>query len=103
MSKISDLAKNYESNLTKNISDLNEVPTDLEVEDDEFETTDQKTGTIKTVKQKVCNLNGQKYRVPNSVFQQLKVLIEDNPNLKRFKVKKSGSGMETRYQVIPVI
>ena len=102
MSKINEIARNYESKTTKNISDLNEVPIDIEVEDDEFETKDSKTGLIKTVKQKIFTLNGEKYRVPSTVFQQLRVILEDNPSLKKFKVKKSGSGMETRYTVIPV-
>jgi hypothetical protein len=102
MSKINEMAKGYQTKATKNIADLAEVPVDLEVLDDEFEVTDQVTKQVKVVKQKVVNLNGINYRVPNSVFQQLKVLLEDNPNLKRFKVKASGSGMETRYQVIPL-
>ena len=32
----------------------------------------------------------------------LEKFLEDNPNLKTFKVKKSGEGMETRYTVIPL-
>lgn len=103
MPNINDFAKSYESKTTKNITDLPEVPTDLELYDDEFETTDKKTGNPKVVKQKVVTFNGENYRVPNSVFQQLKMILEDNPNLKKFKVKSSGSGMETRYQVIPLM
>lgn len=103
MSNIGEFAKTYESETTKNIADLSEVPTDLELEDDEFDTLDKATGKEKTVKQKVITLNNEKYRVPNSVFQQLKVILEDNPGLKKFKVKKSGQGMETRYQVIPLM
>lgn len=104
MSKIKEYAQDYESKATtKNIADLPEVSTDLELEDDEFEFTDKKTNVSKTVKQKVVNVNGESYRVPVSVIQQLKVILEDNPNLKRFKVKKSGSTKDdTRYQVIPL-
>jgi len=103
MSKINEIAKGYETKATKNITELNEVPVELEVLDDEFEVVDKKTNQTKVVKQKVINLNGINYRVPNSVFQQLKVILEDNPALKKFKVKASGSGMETRYQVIPLV
>lgn len=103
MPKISDVAKDYKSSTTKNISALPEVSTDLELFDDEFETKDKKTNEPKTVKQKVVNINGENYRVPNSVFQQLKVILEDNPNLRKFKVKANGQGMETRYQVIPLM
>lgn len=102
MSKINEFAKSYETKATKNIKDLPEVSTDIELLDDEFEFTDPKTNQTKTIKQKVINLNNENYRVPNSVFQQLKVILEDNPQLKKFKVKASGQGMETRYQVIPL-
>ena len=100
--KINEIAKAYESNATKNISDLAEVSTELDVVDDEFEITDKQTGEVKTVKQKLIIVNGAKYRIPLTVFGQLKMVLEDNPNLKKFKVKKSGMGMETRYQVIPL-
>ena len=100
MSTLKDTAKGYESKATHNIVDLPEVSTDIEVQDDEFEV--DKDGKTETVKQKIIELNGERYRVPNSVFQQLKVLLEDNPNLKRFKVKASGEGMNRRYTVIPL-
>lgn len=104
MAKISEFAKDYEpQQTTKNIADLPEVSTDLELEDDEFEFTDKNTKQTKTIKQKVIDVNGEKYRVPVSVIQQIKVILEDNPQLKRFKVKRSGSTKDdTRYQVIPL-
>jgi len=102
MSKISEYAKDYEPTAkTKNIADLEKVSTDLELVDDEFEFT--KGDETKTVKQKVIIVDDESYRVPVTVIQQLKVLIEDNKNLKFFKVKKSGSTKDdTRYQVIPM-
>ena len=104
MSKISDYAKEYiPQQTTKNIADLPEVSTELELEDDEFEFTDKATGKTKTVTQKVVNVNGENFRVPVSVIQQLKVILEDSPGLKKFKVKRSGTGKDdTRYQVIPI-
>jgi len=103
MTKLNEFAKGYETKATKNIAELPEVSVDLELEDDEFEFTD-KDGNVKTVKQKVVNLNGENYRVPVSVIQQLKVLLEDNPNLKKVKVKKTGEGKDnTRYQAIPLM
>lgn len=103
MATIAETAKTYENNATKNIIALPEVPTDLEIEDDEFEVIDKKTGQNKVIKQKIARLNGENYRIPASVLQQLKVILEDNPNLRKFKVKSSGTGMETRYQVIPLM
>lgn len=100
--KLSEEAKAYESKQTHNIADLEECSVEMELEDDEFETEDDK-GHPKTVKQKVTKVNGENYRVPNSVLKQLKVFLDDNPNLKKFKVKKSGQGLNTEYTVIPLI
>lgn len=101
MAKLKDEAKAYEPKQTKNIADLEEVSVDVEIEDDEFETTDNE-GNSKIVKQKVAIIDGYRYRVPNSVLNQLKVLLEDNPNITKFKVKKSGQGLNTEYIVIPM-
>ena len=105
MATLNEYAKGYEPLAkTKNIADLKEVSTDIELEDDEFEVTDKATKQAKTVKQKVITVSGEKYRVPNSVIQQLKVILEDNPGCKKFKVKKSGTTIDdTRYQVIPLL
>jgi len=105
MAKLNEFAQEYEPiATTKNIADLPSVSVDLELEDDSFEFTDKISGKPKTVTQKVINVEGETYRVPVSVIQQLKVLLEDNPNLKKFKVKKSGTTKDdTRYQVIPLM
>ena len=105
MSKISEYAKDYEPTATtKNIADLEKVSVDLELQDDEFELVDKVTKLPKTIKQKIIVVDNDNYRVPVTVIQQLKVLLEDNPNMKNFKVKKSGSTKDdTRYQVIPLM
>jgi hypothetical protein len=105
MTKISDYAKDFEpASKTKNIADLKDVSTDLDLIDDEFTVTDKITKQEKVVKQKIIVVEGEQYRVPNSVIGQLKIILEDNPNCKKFKVKKSGTTMDdTRYQVIPLI
>jgi len=104
MAKLNEFAQSYEPiATTKNIADLSEVSTDLDLEDDSFEFTDKTTGKPKSVSQKVITVNNEQYRVPVSVIQQLKILLEDNPNLKKFKVKKSGSTKDdTKYLVIPL-
>lgn len=102
---LGDFARTYEPiESTKNIADLPEVSTDIKLVDDEFEFTDKKTGEVKKVTQKIIVVDGEKYRVPVSVIQQLKVFLEDSPNLKKFKVKKSGTTKDdTRYTVIPIM
>ena len=102
MAKLKDEAMAYEPQQTHNIAELPEVSVDIELQDDEFQTMDKRTGEEKTVHQKVTEIDGKKYRVPNSVIAQLKVLLEDNPNLQKFKVKVSGTGLNTDYTVIPI-
>lgn len=91
-------ANAYESKSVGNIADLPKVSTDLITENREG-TNDEG----KTFNYKVIVVEGQEYRVPASVIKSLKAIFEDNPNLKTFKVKKSGQGMNTEYTVIPLI
>lgn len=103
MVTIAESAKDYESKATKNISELEKVSTNLELKNDSFDFTDNDNNT-KTVTQKIVEINDEKYRVPVTVIQQLKVMLEDNPNLQNFKVKKTGAGKDnTRYTVIPLM
>jgi len=104
MTKLNEYAKDYEPIAkTKNIAELQEVSTDIDIEDDEFTLTDNATQQDKVVKQKVIMVEGEKYRVPVSVITQLKIILEDNPTCKKFKVKKSGTTKDdTRYMVIPL-
>jgi hypothetical protein len=102
--KLGEYAKEHISTATtKLITDLPEVLVDMELVDDSFEFTDKITGETKTVNQKVIMIEDEKFRVPTSVIQQLKIHLEDNPTMKKFKVRSSGSGMDTRYTVIPLI
>ena len=104
MATIAEASKEYTSSQTQNIADLNKVSTDLELVSDEFEFTDRTTGLPKKVTQEVVIIDDIKYRCPVTVKQQLKVILEDNPELKFFKVKKTGEGKDnTKYQVIPLM
>jgi len=104
MATIAEASKEYTSSQTQNIADLDKVSTDLELVSDEFEFTDRTTGLPKKVTQEVVIIDDIKYRCPVTVKQQLKVILEDNPELKFFKVKKTGEGKDnTKYQVIPLM
>lgn len=95
MGTIKELAKAYTTPKTLNIADLPQVSVDFSVV--------ARTGKNENGEEfdyNVVELNGNEYRVPNSVLDQLKVLIEARPDLKTFKVVKTGQGMNTRYQVI---
>jgi len=102
MAKLGEYAKEHiATTATKNITDLPEVKVDMDLEDDSFEF--EKDGETKTVNQKVIVVDDVKYRVPVSVIKQLKIHLEDNPKLQKFKVRSTGSGMDTAYTVIPLM
>lgn len=105
MAPLNEEAQNYEPPATtKNIAELDKVSVSIDLQDDEFEFKNKQTGLMETVKQKVIIVNDEKYRVPVTVIQQLKVLLEDNPTLKFFKTKRTGTTRDdTRYQCIPVL
>ena len=95
MATIFDEAQAYEPPQTKNIADLEKVPTDIEVVEKEYT-----KGDGDKFKLKVIMVDGEDYRVPTSVLKSLKAIREEKPNLKFFKVKKSGEGLKTEYTVI---
>jgi hypothetical protein len=95
MATLNEEAKAYEPPKTKNIADLERIPISAEVEEREFTKED---GT--TFKLKVIVSDGDDYRVPVSVLKQLKVILEEKPEVKSFKVKKTGEGFKTEYTVI---
>jgi len=94
---LKDTAQAYESKSVGNIADLPKVSTELVVEEREGTNDEGKTFAYKVV-----IVEGQEYRVPASVLKSLKAILEDNSNLKTFKVKKTGQGMNTEYTVIPL-
>ena len=95
-----DEARAYKPKKIRNIAELDTVETNLQLSD---ATLPDIKDPSKTVTIKVIEKNGEKFRVPVSVIKQLKVLLEDEPQLKYFKVRKSGTEMSnTEYFVIPV-
>lgn len=97
MVSIKDFAKTYEAQQMKNIADLEAVPTSSEIKTETRKDRDGEEYRVNYI-----TLNGEEYRVPISVIEQLRGIIEANPNLSTFKVRKTGQGMATKYQVIPV-
>lgn len=92
MTKLSEKAKDYEPKQVNNISELESVATDLDVK----EALDVEFPYL------YVEVEGQRYKVPASVLGSLKSILEENKDLKKFKVKKAGEGMNTRYTVIPL-
>jgi len=97
MTSIAEEAKEYEPATTANIADLEKVSTASQIETRVF-----KEGTDDEFKIKVISIDGKDYRVPFVVLSNLKAILEEKKDLKFFKVKKDGTGMNTRYTVIPL-
>jgi len=97
MANIKEEAQAYEPPQTKNIADLEAVPVNLELEDRE--------GTNKEGKDfqyKVVVVEEEDYRIPGVVLGDLKEILKVKPDLKFFKVTKKGTGVTTKYTVIPL-
>lgn len=96
MATLKEFAKEFTPQQMKNIADLEVVRTDQEIME---ETRKNKDGEDYVVKFIV--IDNEEYRVPASVIEQLKMFLESR-DLKTFQVKKSGQGLNTKYQVIPL-
>jgi len=97
MATLKDTAKDYVPKQTKNIAELSEVSVDVDIKDGEGLDNEGQP-----FKYKFIEINGESYRIPGSVIGQIKDLLDENSNLKRFKVKRTGEGLKTRYTVIPL-
>jgi hypothetical protein len=95
MGSLKEEAKAYEPKQTKNIADLEQVPVELLVQTAKAEDKEGKTFEYRYVE-----LNGEQYRVPPSVIAQLKEVLEARPDMLKFRVKKSGAGLNTKYNVV---
>jgi len=97
METIEQYAKSYVGKQIKNVADLDNgfskndpIFTDIGVDKDG-----------KEYEYQYIMVNDDKYRIPTSVIVSIKALLEKRPDLDKFDVLKSGTGTDTRYQVIP--
>ena len=98
MATLKETALQYEPAHTYNIADLDVVSTDLNVM---YDSGTDKEG--KPFSYGYIEVDGKQYRIPNSVIAQLNAILEENPKLTKFRVKKTGEGMQTRYTLIPLV
>jgi len=94
---IKEFAKEYVPQQMKNIAELEVIRTDIEIKKEVREDQSHEKYTVMFVV-----INDEEYRVPGSVVGQLKTLLESKPDLASFKVVRTGQGMGTKYQVIPL-
>jgi hypothetical protein len=97
MATLAEEAKAYEPRQTKNIADLPQCSTQLNLMDGDGTDGEGKPFTYKYVE-----VNGVEYRVPGKVIGDLKAILAVKPTLQTFKVTKKGQGLNTQYTVIPL-
>ena len=100
MTRLDEAAMLYEPKRTMNISDLEEVPVSIEVEEQT-----RNEGTPDEFSILVAKLGDEEYRVPKSVLSQVQDFLKDErtKDMKLFKVLKKGTGInDTRYTVVPL-
>lgn len=95
VASLKEEAQAYEHKQTKNIADLEVVPVDVPV----FEETGIDSEG-KEFSYKYILWEGDKYRVPNSVLDELKTMLKEDPSIDNVKVIKDGQGLNTRYKVV---
>jgi len=96
MATLKEEALAYEPQQTFNIADLDKIPIDIELKDGKGKTKEGEDFTYK-----YAVINGNEYRVAGSIIGGIKAFLKKMPNLEFVSVIKQGSGMNTRYQVIP--
>lgn len=99
MTTIKEAALGYKPKAQlKNIAELQDVPVDIQIE-----TETRKDNEGEDYEVSFIQVNGENYRVPDSVLRDLKALVEKMPTLKKFTVAKTGSGMGTKYSTLPAL
>ena len=94
MASLKETAQGYIPKQTLNIADLDRVDISFPVED--------RTGTDSEGKEfsyKVMIANNLEYRIPNTVLEEIKKILELKPEVNFVNVTKAGSGLSTRYSV----
>ena len=96
MTTLKQEAMDYIPKETLNIADLDRFSVNVELLDGEG--IDKKGEPFKY---KYAVIEGKEYRVAGSIIGGVKALLDKMPNLEYVSVIKQGTGMNTRYQVIP--
>ena len=97
MSTLKEAAEEYTPQQVKNIAELEFV--DLSVN---FEKVTREKADGTTYDLNLIRVDGEEYRVPNSVLDEINAILIANPNSKRVKVVKKGEGLKTSYKVVSI-
>ena len=96
MATLREEAQAYIPPQTLNIADLDKIPIDIEVKDGKGK---DKEGAEFTYK--YAEINKQEYRIAGSIIGGIKAILTKMPSVGFVSVIRSGSGMNTRYIVVP--
>lgn len=97
MANLRETSQVYEPKKTLNIADLEIVSLDVPM--NKISGINQEG---KNYEYYVAEIKGEKYRVPITVIEAIKTIMEAKPALKNIRVIKKGSGMGTEYTVVPL-
>jgi len=97
MTTLKQFAQDYVPTQMNNIADLEVVRTDVEIQEEERMNKEGDKYTVKYI-----TVEGKEYRVPGTVVEQIQTILTAKPELSTVKVSKSGTGLGTKYQVIPL-
>jgi transcriptional regulator len=96
MTQLKDYVENLQPpKAITTIDALDRVPMDISIQTREY--TDAEGVPFEIL---VTTVNDEDYRVPISVLNQLKTLLDKAPDAVAFRVYKTGEGINTRYQVV---
>lgn len=98
MATLKEEAMAYQPPQTLNIAELDKIPIDIELKDGKGKTSDGEEFTYK-----YATIDEKDYRVASSVIGGIKALLQKMPNLKFVCVLRQGTGMNTKYNVVPHI
>ena len=98
MATLRESAMAYETPQTLNIADLDKIQVDLEVKQATKKNKDGEEFTYL-----YAEIDNKEYRIAGSILGGIKALLKKMPSLKYVSVIKDGQGMNTRYQVVPVV
>lgn len=97
MNTIKTASQTYVPKTAKNITELKSVDINLTLQVESGVSNDGEEYTYN-----YFEINGEKYRVPDSVLASIKAILEVKPSLKTVAVTKKGEGRLTKYTVIPL-
>lgn len=97
MTSLKEEATAYVPKRTKNIAELEVVSVVQDIKKEVRKNTENEEYSISFIV-----IDGEEYRVPNSVLEQLQTMLKEKPDMEQFKVSKKGENLNTVYTVIPM-